>query len=99
MLRVLAVLAVAAVPVAASAQGGSCTAHDDMVRHLAEGWGESRQAIALDSGSAMVEVYANADTGTWTLTVTQPGGPTCMVASGQAFEMVKEQLPVLDEGA
>jgi hypothetical protein len=97
MLRVLAVLS-AALPAAAQA-AGSCTAHDDMVRHLAEGWGESRQAIALDSGSAMVEVYANADTGTWTLTVTQPGGPTCMVASGQAFEMVKEELPVLDEGA
>lgn len=98
MLRAFAVLSVALVPVSAAAQG-SCTAHADMVRHLAEGWGESRQAIALDSGSAMVEVYANADTGTWTLVVTQPGAPSCMVASGQAFEMVKEPLPVLDEGA
>ena len=99
MLRALAVLSAAAVPVAAAAQGGSCTAHEDMVRHLAEGWGESRQSIALDAGNSVVELFASPETGTWTLTLTQAGGQTCMVASGHAWEMVAESLPVLDEGA
>jgi hypothetical protein len=83
----------------AQAQGAQCSDHGTMIRHLAENWGESRQSIALDAGNSMVELFASADTGTWTLTVTEPGGPTCMVASGHAFEMLQEALPVLDEGA
>lgn len=83
----------------AQAQGAQCSDHGVMIRHLAENWGESRQSIGLDAGNAMVELFASADTGTWTLTVTQPGGQTCMVASGHAFEMTNEPLPVLDEGA
>jgi hypothetical protein len=81
------------------AQGTQCSDHADMERMLAENWGESRQSIALDASDSMVELFASPETGTWTLTVTQPGGPTCMIASGHAFEKVDEPLPVLDEGA
>ena len=83
----------------AQAQGTQCSDHEDMERMLAENWGESRQSIALDAADSMVELFASPETGTWTLTVTQPGGQTCMIASGHAFEMVTEPLPVLDEGA
>ncbi len=81
---------------AAAAQ--TCSDHETMVRHLAEGWGESRVSVALDAGNSMVEIFASPETGTWTLTVTRPGGPTCMIASGHAFETLDEPLPVLDEG-
>jgi cation diffusion facilitator CzcD-associated flavoprotein CzcO len=83
----------------AQAEGTQCSDHGAMSRMLAENWGESRQSIALDAGNAVVELYASAETGTWTLTVTQPGGQTCMVASGHAYEILDEPLPVLDEGA
>lgn len=83
----------------AQAQGVQCLDHAAMTRLLAEHWGESRQSIALDAADSMVELFASSETGTWTLTVTKPGGPTCMVASGHAFESVHEPLPVLDEGA
>jgi hypothetical protein len=83
----------------AGAQSAQCSDHDQMERMLAQNWGESRQSVALDAADSMVELFASAETGTWTLTVTQPGGPTCMIASGHAFEMVEEPLPVLDEGA
>lgn len=92
-------IALAALGGAAQAQTGNCSDHETMVRHLAEGWGESRQSIALDASNAVVELFASPETGTWTLTVTRPGGPTCMIASGHAFEMLAEPLPVLDEGA
>jgi hypothetical protein len=95
----LLALAFAAAAPAAFAQTGNCSDHETMVRHLAEGWGESRQSIALDAANAVVEIYASAETGTWTLVVTEPGGPSCMIASGHAFEMLAEPLPVLDEGA
>ena len=84
---------------AGAATAQTCSDHETMVRHLAEGWGESRQSIALDAGNSMVELFASPETGTWTMTLTQPGGQTCMVASGHSFEMLDEPLPVLDEGA
>lgn len=100
MLRItLLALALGAPALPAQAQTETCADHDTMVRHLAEGWGESRQSVALDAGNSMVELFASPETGTWTMTVTRPGGPTCMIASGHAFEMVSETLPVLDEGA
>jgi hypothetical protein len=83
----------------AQAEGAQCSEHGAMTRMLAENWGESRQSIALDAADSMVELFASSETGTWTLTVTEPGGPTCMIASGHAFEMVEDPLPVLDEGA
>ena len=92
------ILAFALAAGAAQAQTQTCSDHDTMVRHLAEGWGESRQSVALDAGNSMVELFASPETGTWTLTVTEPGGPTCMIASGHAFETLNEPMPVLDEG-
>lgn len=77
----------------AAAQGAStCTTHAEMARVLAERWGESRQSMGLDAAGAALEVWASAETGTWTITLTRPGGPTCMVASGQAWEHVAEAL-------
>lgn len=100
MLRTTILAFALAAPAAqAQAQTANCSDHATMVRHLAEGWGESRQSVALDAGNSMVELFASAETGTWTLTLTRPGGPTCMIASGHAFEMLTEPLPVLDEGA
>lgn len=95
----LAILVPEALASPAAAQGASCGTHEAVTARLAEGWGESRQAIGLGADNAVVEVFASAETGTWTITVTQPGGPTCLVASGDAFEAVAEALPVDEQGA
>lgn len=83
----------------ANAQAGTCAAHDTVVERLAEGWGESRQSIGIAADNTVIEVFASLDTGTWTITVTRPGGPTCMVASGEAFQHLAEAVPNTDEGA
>ena len=33
----------------------------------------------------MVELFT-AETGTWTILITMPGGPTCVLGSGQSWE-------------
>lgn len=76
----------------------TCADHAAVAARLAEGWGESRQSIALGADGAVVETWASADTGTWTITVTRPGELTCLVASGDAWEAVTEPLD-LSEGA
>lgn len=76
----------------AFAQPNNCAQRDVVVAHLAEGFGETRHAIGLGANNAVVEVFASAQTGTWTITVTLPNGVTCLIASGHAFETLTEQL-------
>ncbi len=52
--------------------------------------------MGLGANNAVVEVFASAETGSWTITVTSVRGLTCLVASGQAFEDLAEALP--DDG-
>ena len=81
-----------------SAQTRNCADHAQVVERLAERYGESRQSIGLGSDNSMVEVFASSETGSWTITVTMPGGQTCLVAAGQAYQHVDEPLPVEDSG-
>ena len=76
-----------------AAQGRNCAPREAVVERLATGYGETRQSIGLGSNNAVVEVFASTETGSWTITVTTPGGLTCLVASGQSFESVAEVLP------
>ncbi|MDD9722969.1 hypothetical protein PVW51_19865 [Sulfitobacter sp. PR48] len=77
----------------------NCGPRDVVVARLAEGYGETRQSIGLGANNAVVEVFASDETGSWTITVTMPGGMTCLVASGQAFEQVAEALPARGQDA
>ena len=80
------------------AQSRNCADRAVVVNILADNYGESRQSIGLGANNTMVEVFASLETGSWTITVTQPGGPTCLVASGQAFEHLAEGLPNTNPG-
>ena len=83
----------------APAQTRNCGPHQAVVERLAAGFGESRQVIALDAANNVLEVFASTETGTWTITLTQPGGPTRIVAVGDHYQHVAEPLPNTDEGA
>lgn len=98
-LRTLAVGAFAATAAPAAAQNRNCAPHDAVVMRLAEGYGESRRSIALGADNTVVEVFASLETGTWTITVTTPGGPTCLVAAGEAYQEMNDPLPNTDPGA
>lgn len=82
----------------ANAQTRNCAAHEAVVERLADRYGESRQSIGLGADNSVIEVFASMDTGTWTITMTRPGGPTCLVAAGQSFQQLNEALPNTDQG-
>ena len=81
----------------ATAQQGmrNCAPRQAVLDRLNEGYGETRQSVGLGANNQVVEFFAADDTGTWTITVTMPNGLTCLVASGQAFEVLSE---VLEQG-
>ncbi len=78
------------------AQTRPCGERLNILQRLMSSYGETRQSIGLGSNNAIVEVFASRDTGTWTITVTTPNGQTCLVASGQGFEVLNEELPGSD---
>ncbi|MEP3638344.1 MAG: hypothetical protein ABJN14_13935 [Paracoccaceae bacterium] len=88
-----AVMLMGLVGEAAAQSARNCGPRDLIVGRLAEGYGETRQSMGLGANNAVVEVFASAETRTWTITITTPNGMTCLVASGQSFEELAEALP------
>jgi hypothetical protein len=86
-------------PQPGAAQGAQCAPRNDLVAHLTEKYGETRQGMGLAGPDTMMEVYASPDTGTWTITMTMANGTMCMIASGQGYERLTEELPAKGEPA
>ena len=83
-------LAALASPAAAQS---ACGDHAAIVERLADHWGESRRSMGLAANNSMIEIYVSEETGTWTITATTPGGPTCLIASGDAFQSYGAPIP------
>lgn len=76
----------------ASAQQ-NCAPRDAVVERLNDSFGEAVQSRGLAAnGQAIVETWANTESGSWTVTVTNTQGVTCLVASGEMFENVYEEV-------
>ena len=76
-----------------------CADHATVVANLAQYYGETRQSIGLAHDNTVVEVFASLETGSWTITVTRPGGPACLAAAGQAYLATNDPLPAPDDPA
>lgn len=76
----------------------SCASRTAVVGQLAERYQETRRGIGLMANAAVLEVFAS-DAGSWTITVTLPSGVTCLVASGQGWESLAEELPAKGDPA
>lgn len=73
----------------------NCGQRAAIVDRLANTYGETRQSMGLGANNAVVEVFASQESGTWTITLTMPSGMTCLVATGQAYETLTEDLASL----
>lgn len=93
LLPALALAAAAGPAAPVAAQGTQCGERARVVQHLLERYGETRRAVGLAANNVVVEVYASADTGTWTITATLPNGLTCLIAAGQGYEPVETAAP------
>lgn len=81
--------AVLALLVAGPAGAADCDKRDAVIAGLATRYGETRQIVGL-AGEVLMELFASSETGTWTITLTLPGGLTCLVAAGSDFENLPE---------
>lgn len=83
----------------AQAQTAPTATHEAIVAHLASEFGETRQSIGLAADNSVVEVFASEETGSWTITMTTAGGPTCLIAAGRVFQNEHNALPNFDPEA
>lgn len=94
MIKIACVIGLLASPVAAQTLKTlqlPCNTRDIVTAALAAGYDEHTRVQALDGRGLMFEVFAS-DAGTWTATLTDPRGLTCVVATGDGVEFVDEPL-------
>ena len=72
---------------------GQCAQRDTVLTALTDDYGESRRSMGLAANNGVVEVFASDTSGSWTITLTMPDGLTCLIASGQSFESMRDALP------
>ena len=86
-MKALALAAIAAcLPMSAVAQT-QCGPTAGIYEALTEKHGESRVMAGIEPSGLLIEVWANPETGAWTLFYTRPDGLSCAVSSGQGLEM------------
>ena len=100
---ILALIAIAAVgaliltAVPSPAQGvpnpSQCAARDKVAGVLSSKYGETPRAMGVSGDVAIMTLWANDATGSWTITETSPAGVMCIRAYGTGFDAVAAVVP------
>jgi hypothetical protein len=91
----LAALAVCICTSVGAQEPARCAPRDVQTGLLTERYGENPVAVGLTPGG-VVEMWANAETGTWTVTITKPDGVLCGIIAGLNFEAMAAPKPGVD---
>lgn len=70
-----------------------CGDRAEMTKTLMERYGEYPRVMGVSGDGSLLEVYASADTGTWTVLMSRPNGTACMLAAGQSLEVLPVYRP------
>jgi|GEM_PF-710282 len=81
--------AVAALSLSAGAVfAGNCAPRETVVERLEDKFGEQLTSGGLNDNASktnLVEIWSSAETGTFTVLLTQPNGVSCVVATGEDY--------------
>ncbi len=93
ILAITMLLVVWATVGAATAQT-ACTTRSEVAERLAGDYAERPVAAGLASSGAVIEVFTRGDGATWTIVLTRPDGPSCLVATGEAWMTLPVKVTV-----
>lgn len=77
----------------------NCAERAAVLNELNGKYRETRRAIGMAANNTIMEMFASTESRTWTLTVTTADGTTCLIASGNGFEEITEDLPAAGDPA
>ena len=63
----------------------TCGRHDDIAGVLGKNYHENRQAIGLSGTASLIELFVS-KRGTWTMTLTNTQGVTCVIGTGDNWQ-------------
>jgi len=66
----------------------SCSEREDVMTQLGGKYGEVTSAVGLANNGGLIELITSEDGSTWTLVVSMPNGPTCLLAAGENWTPV-----------
>lgn len=96
MLKTLSLIAVVAGAVAVTHTPASaspvCGDRSKVIDSLNAKYSEEPVAVGVTSNGGVIEVLKAPDGQTWTILFTYPSGPSCLVASGEAWQDLEEKL-------
>lgn len=75
----------------AEARGPQCAPREALLKSLSKNYKEAPVNMGVTSTGSLIEILAS-PAGSWTILVTVPGGPTCMVSSGDGWRDVPVQV-------
>ncbi|MEQ9607573.1 MAG: hypothetical protein RLN99_07890, partial [Kiloniellaceae bacterium] len=82
--------AIGAQPAAAQA-ASQCGAREAVLDRLSSKYDEEPVSIGVTATGSLLEVLASPE-GTWTIIITIPNGPTCLVSSGDGWHNAPIQI-------
>jgi hypothetical protein len=84
----LALLCGAAATGTAQAAPAVCGDRDQLLKRLEQAHEETPQALGLSGDGGVIEVLVSPEGG-WTMLITYPRRPTCVLATGEAWQMLQ----------
>lgn len=96
-LSLAATLTLAGLPAAAqtaqpaSGQPATCGAREALLERLSSRYAEEPVGLGVTATGSLLEVLAS-PSGSWTIIVTIPNGPTCLVSSGEGWRNAPVQI-------
>ena len=86
VIRIISLLLVFLFSGTALAQQQVCNKREKFAEQLTKGkFKEAPRIIGVIGEHQILEIWENADTGSWTALITNANGTSCMVAAGEAF--------------
>lgn len=75
----------------------ACAAPAIVKERLGNAYGETLHSVGMTKSQFRIEVFASETTGTWTITARKGTGPSCILASGEGFDRLNQQVAVLSD--
>lgn len=79
----------AAAQVGAPAVQPACHPYKEIARQLGSRYAEAPVSLGLQSNGNLLQVFASAASGSWTIVSTAPDGLACILAAGESWESLR----------
>ena len=69
-----------------------CMSRTNVLKQLSSKYAETPISLGLEKSGDVIEIFSSGDGDTWTMVLTRPGGETCMIASGEAWQVIPAKV-------